>query len=337
MKENSDTDAYACDKRVDELLNSLIDGELTPEEHAKVEQLITHDVKIAQRLLQLQKCKVLIGSLPCAEAPAIVLEGIEIPSAASTPLSEEPTHSQWAGATQLLVRKLLSAAAMIGLVAVLAAVIYAIVAPETVPEGPVATGDRQPSETVMEPSSGTMAALGFSGRLELKTGALATVDSVINRAIADNGLSDSISPAHGQDNKCIHLLSCSREGLEFVLADLKDIWPQLDSATLFVGTEVFGRQVAVDAVTTGQIAEIVDQGSLEKRIEVAKDFAALNNVTERLPGREMLAAIEGQSSNLTRPWRIPKPHLTGSQGTVRKPSGPTEDEATVHLTIIVSW
>lgn len=336
MKKNSDTDTYASDRRIDELLNGLIDGELTARERTKVERLIAHDLKIARRLRQLQRCKMLVSSLPCAEAPAEVLEGVKASLATGARLAEERTYSEWAGTIQLLVRKLLSAAAMIGLVAVLAAVIYAIVAPETVPEGPVAAGDRQPPEKVMEPSPGTMAALGFSGRLELKTSALATVDSVINRAIADNGLSDSISPARGQDKR-IHFLSCSREGLDLVLADLKDIWSQLDSATLFVGTEVFGRQVEVDAVTTEQIAEIVDQGSLERRIEVAKDFAALNNVTERLPGREMLAAIEGQSSSLTRPWRIPKPHLTGSQGTVRKPSGPTEDEATVRLTIIVSW
>ena len=44
---------------MDELLNSFIDGELTPRQQTEVQRLIAHEEKVAQRLRQLQKCKML--------------------------------------------------------------------------------------------------------------------------------------------------------------------------------------------------------------------------------------------------------------------------------------
>ncbi len=337
MKEDPNMDIYASNGRIDELLNSFIDGELTARQEAEVERLIADDVKAAQRLRQLQKCKVLVGSLPCAEAPAEVLEGIKASLATGTLAGGEPSYQEQAGtgSRQLLVRTVLSAAAMIGLVAVLTAVIYTIATPEIAPEGPVAIGNRQPPERVelIKPSPGTVAAPGFSGRLELKTSALVAVDAFINRAIEDNGLSDSTSPAKRQ-NKRIYSLSCSRQDLDSLLAGLEGVWSELDSATLFVNTEAFGEQVVVEAVTAEQIAKIVDQNSPESRIRVAKDFAALNNMSERLPGGEILSAIEGGSRSLL---TIPKPALTGGRKVIEKPTARAEDKEKVRLTIIVSW
>lgn len=335
MKGNPDMDTHASGG-IDELLNSFIDGELTARQQTEVERLIAHDAKIAQRLRQLQQCKMLVGSLPHAEAPAEVLEDIKAALAMRTlPDEHLPTFDERAGKRQLLVRRLLSAAAMFGLVAVLAAVIYTIVATRTVPEGPVAVDDRQPLEKieVIEPGPSVAAATRFSGRLELKTSALTAVDAFINRAIEDSGLSDSTGPARRQDKR-IYPLSCSRQDLNLLLAVLGNIWSELDSATLFVDTEVFGRQVAVDAVTPEQIVEIVNQNNSERTIEVAKDFAALNNMAEHVPGRDIIAAIEDGSRSLI---TIPKPVLTGKQGTIRKPVGQAEDKETVHLTIIVNW
>lgn len=324
MKENPDMDIYASDNRINELLNSFIDDELTARQRSEVERLIAQDVKIAQRLRQLQKCKMLMASLPCAEAPAEVLENIKASPAGRALLSEQgPTFDERAGTRYLLVRKVLSAAAMIGLAAVLTTVIHTIVAPRAVPEGPVAIEKQQAASS------------GFSGRLELKTSALVAVDAFINRAIEDNGLSNSISPARRQ-NRRIYSLSCSREGLNLLLADMEDIWAELDSAALFVDTEEFGRQVAVEAVTTEQITEIVTQDSSEKRIELAQDFTALNNMAEHLPGREIIAAIDNGSRNLISQLRVPKPFLTEREA-IRKPADQAEDRETVHLTIILDW
>lgn len=312
MKRNPDMDPPDSGS-IDELLNSFVDGELTARQQAEVERLIAHDAKIAQRLRQLQQCKILVGFLPHAEAPTEVLDGIKASLAGTTPPAVKQTWDKGAAKKYLLVRRVLSAAAMIGLVAVLTAVIYMTVTPRTPQERPATS-------------------TGFCGKLELKTSDLLAVSAFVNRTMEDRGLSDSVSPERRQDRR-IYSLSCSRKDFNSLLADLEHIWPKLYSATLSVNTEVFGEQVVVDAVTTQQIAQIAEQNNIERRIELAKDFAALNNMAERLPGREILAAIEGGNRSLI---TIPKPALTGDRGTIRKPMGQVDKE-TVHLTIIVNW
>ncbi len=334
MKENSGEDKYAANVRIDELLNSFIDGELTAAQQAQVEELITQDAQIAQRLRQLQKCRMLVGSLPRAEIPFEAAQSIraqlESPigdlrsSAARRPYREIFNRSgrpDGAIENRKLVRRVLAVAAMIGLVAVLAAVIYTILTPQAAPERPVAIESRQAPVT------------GFSGRLELKAGDLTAVSTFVNRAIEDKGISEGT-----QQNKHIYSVSCSAKQFNALLTDLQTIWPGLDSATLFVNTEVFGEPVAVNNVTTAQIAQIAEQNSFQKRIEAAKGFDAMNTLVARLPDREIQSAIDGTKNSPIREWRAPKPILTTSD---RKPAmkSPSQgkEQQTIHLTIVVNW
>ncbi len=108
---------------IEELLNSFIDGELTERERTEVQRLISHDAQVAQRLRELQKTQMLVGSLPRAEAPAQIMNGIKA-SLERDKVSDEPVWSaerfeKRVGARHLLARKVLAAAAMIGLVAIL--------------------------------------------------------------------------------------------------------------------------------------------------------------------------------------------------------------------------
>ncbi len=327
MKENSDENKYAANTRIDELLNSFIDGELTAAQQAQVEHMITRDVQIAQRLRQLQKCRMLVGSLPCAQVPLEVAEGIR--TRLGLPIGDlrfSIFNRQSKIENRKSIRRVLSAAAMIGLVAVLTAVIYIILSPQAAPERPVAIESRQAVQVPAAPP-------GFSGRLELKTGDLAAVSAFVNRAIEDKDISEAV-----QQDKHIYSLSCTTKQFNALLADLETIWPGLDSATLFVNTEVFGKPVAVNNVTTGQIAQIADQNNLQKRLEVAKGFDALNTLVARLPDREIQSAIEGADNSPIREWRAPKPVLTSpSRQTTRKPSSQTQEPKTIHLTIVVNW
>ena len=284
MKENPDINANASDERIDELLNGYIDDELTAEQKAEVESLIKQDAKIADRLRQFQKCRVLVGSMPVAEAPAGVMEGVKasLPDI-SLPGDKQPSYQQQAPKKYVLVRKVLAAAAMIAVAAVLSAVIHRFVPLQTAPE---------------KPAVRVVADSGFSGRLELKTSALNAVDAFIKSAIDDNGLSATVNPERRQYRR-IYTLNCSSKGLNSLLADLDNIWSELDSATLFVNTEVFGVQTVVDAVTTKQIAEIAGRDNLQRRIELAKDYAVLNNIAEHMPDKEIRVAIEAGKPDLT--------------------------------------
>ena len=335
MKENPDMDTNAYNERIDELLNGYIDDELTVERQAEVERLIDQDTKIAQRLRQLQKCQILVASMPYAEAPASVLEGVRaVMVGGSVSSQKQPAYEEQAGRKYVLLRKVLAAAAMITLAAVLSVVIHRIVPPRNTPEGSVAVENRT-AESI-KPAR-MLATSGFSGRLELKTSALNAVDAFIKSSIDDNNdLSASINPERRQSRR-IYSVSCTREGLNSLLDDLDNIWTELDSATLFVNTETFGTQTVVNAVTTKQIAEIAGQESSERRIELAKDFAVLNNLAENLPDKEIQVAIEAGDSSLTQQWRIFKPVLTSNQKAVKKPAEPAQEKQTVRLTIILDW
>jgi len=223
---------------------------------------------------------------------------------------------------------------MIALLGVLAVVIYTIVVPQAALEAPLPVATTQPVNrtTLAEPSPATAGA-AFSGRLELKTSSFAAVDAFVNRTIEENELSGSVGSLRQGDDG-IYYISCNRLGLDSLLADLDDIWSKLDSATLLVDSDVFGKPVVVDAVTPEQIAEIAHQAGPEKRIEVAKSFAALNNMAERLGGKGIMVAIEGQGDSLV---TIPKPVLTGNSKRIRKPVGQAENGQVVRLTITVSW
>jgi hypothetical protein len=226
---------------IEELLNSFIDGELTEREQTEVKRLISHDAQVAQRLRELQNSKMLVSSLPRAEAPARILDEIKASLETGTlsgerAWSEEPSDRR-VGVRHLRFRKVLAAAAMLGLVAILSGVIYTIVAPES---------DRR---SAVPP-------VAFDGRLELKTDALSTVNAFINKAIEDNGLSDSVS-LKTRRGKRVYSLTCSQEDLNLLLADLSNIWERCDSTTLFVNTKMPGEQ-KFDGVSTDHIIKIVD-------------------------------------------------------------------------------
>jgi len=219
---------------IDELLNSFIDGELTERYRTEIQRLMSHDAQIARRLRELQKCQALVNSLPRAEAPADMAERVEASLERTALLGREPSgFDERKGARHLLGRKVLAAAAMIGLVAVLTTLVYTIVVPEDVPP-PVA----------------------FEGRLELKTGNLIAVDAVISKAIENNDILRQRSP-RGQPNERVYALTCSPEALSLLLADLEKVWKGFDSATLYVETKTRGEPVVVSDVSAEQIVDLI--------------------------------------------------------------------------------
>jgi hypothetical protein len=331
---------------IDELLNGFIDGELSAREQVEVQRLIAHDEGVTARLRELQRCKVLVGSLPCAEAPAGTAEQIKASLGRIAPIVQPALRIENVGARHLLLRKVAAVAAMVGLVAVLAAVIYTIVGSDVGTERPVAVKDWErpvgelktvkpevriaavTEKPVLKPAPAEME---FVGRLELETSEPAIVEASINRAIEDNGLSEKIS-AKSEGNKRLYALDCSREALRLLLTDLGNIWKRLDSATLIVETDRFGEQVVVEAVGSGQVIEIVEQDSPEARIGVAKDFAVLNRMAGLSPGREMFAAIDDAQADLT---SIPKPVLTSGEKSIKEQESQPTDDQKAHLTIVL--
>lgn len=321
----------SADPKIDELLNSYLDGELTLRQHTEVQRLIANDSQVARRLRELQSCKTLLGSLPRAEAPVGMVGRVMASLQREKPLDQKPfSYDARKGARHLFLRKLTAAAAMIGLVAILSVVVYTVVAPPTGigPSGPVAHVPGEGGERVVTPGPGEMHVTGFDGTLELQTGDLIAVDAYLNRAIAENGLSRYVTEEHHGRIRT-YTFSCGREGVRSLLAELEGIWPRFDSATLVVEDQAYGPPAAVSAVTVEQASEIIESDSPEERAQLAKGFAALNGIADLMPGRHVLAAID--KSTVT-PLVIPKPVLTGGtqEGTVS-----IEDDVQVDLTIVL--
>ena len=315
---------------IDELLNSFIDGELTQRHRTEVQRLISHDPQVAKRLHELQECKILVSSLPRAEAPADMAERVKASLDAPAFLAEKPSgFGTRRGATYLLVRKVLAAAAMIGLVAVLGILVYSVLVPGRPVEPPMAVDDRPDLPPMVEPRPRVVAA-EFYGRLELETDNFVAVDASVGRAILDNGLSDCLTPTSPKD-KGLYALSCTPEALNLLLTDLSIIWQKFDYATLFVETGQFAQQIVINAVNTEQIGEIVEQDTLEKRTEVAANFALLNNMTELLPGKELFAAINGEEIDII---TTVKPVFTWDEEVTKKRTL-TESGRKIHLTIMI--
>ncbi|UCE99348.1 MAG: hypothetical protein JSV82_09340 [Planctomycetota bacterium] len=329
------------DDQIEELLNGYVDEELSPRQHTELQRLITHDQQIAKRLQELKKCKALVSSLPFVEAPAGMTDDIKAALERTAPIGYQPQPlDQRIGARHLLVRRLTAVAAMVGLVAVLATLVYTIVAPEDVADRSVAIEAwEQPVAPVAaegltagQDSQIGLAMAQFNGRLEFKTATLIAVSASINRAIEQNALLEKVS-VEAEADKSVYALSCSRQALNLLLTDLQNMWERFDSATLFVQTGDFGAQVIVETVTAEQIADIANQDTFDDRIDVAKDFAVLNRTADLLPGREILAAIDDTGPDLI---TIPKPVLTSSERTIKKPPLQAMDEQEIHLTIVVT-
>ncbi len=304
---------------IDELLNSFVDGELTTRQETEVRRLIENDPQIARRVQQLQRCKLLMSSLPVAEAPVGMLDDVKASMETVTQQGRPFAYQKHTETKHLLFRRMAAVAAMIGFVVVLTAVVFTIAPPENAPEG---------AEGIHVPSFA--GPTGFSGKLEFITKELNAVDSFVTRTIEDNGYTDFLSPT--QDvNRRIYFISCSKEGLNRLLADLDNIWDKLDSAALHVKTGDLGQEIVVNAVTTKQIADIANQNNTSRSIEVAGDYSVLNGVAKELPGRDIFSAIEDRTSSL---MKINKPNLT--EKIIEKPGIQENGEKTIHLTIIVS-
>ena len=122
------SEGYRTD--IEELLSCYVDGELSERGRTEVKRLIQHDESVAAKLLRMEKQKQLLNSLPIASAPVGLVEDIK-GRLAKRPISErfELDVDESAGARHLLYRRVLTAAAMLMLVGVLAVVVFNIIMP----------------------------------------------------------------------------------------------------------------------------------------------------------------------------------------------------------------
>ena len=328
--------------KIEELLNSYIDDELSADERSEVQRLVRENHTIAQRLRQLERCKAMVSSLPPAEPPAAVVAGIkQLLRNHSADTNESKHIESRRGARHLFVRQVLAASIIIGLVGILGAVVYKIVEPEKITTPIVAFNPMPTVKPAVMPVE-TKKAVAVAAventegiglySLQLQTADFTAVDAYVNKLLEESPWL-RYEATKDQPGKSAYRILCSRGGLEAMMSDLATVWSKFDSTTLIVRTDNVGQDVTVASVKPEQIADIARQDTIDKRVKLANNFAMLNRVEQIMPDEKMLAATERPMPELT---TIPKPVLTsGDKNAVTAPKG-AWDQVQVDLNIVVT-
>jgi hypothetical protein len=337
---------FEQNQKIEELLNGYIDGELSADERSQVERLVSENQAIAQRLNQLEKCKLLVSSLPPAEPPAQLVAGIKelVRNYSVGKVSDHIERRR--GERHLFIRQALAASIIIGLVSVMGAVVYKIVGPEQTPariiavkSAPVINRTMQPAASkpqetkkeVIVAAAEEPTSVGLYS-LRLRTTDFAAVDAYVNKLLEESPWL-RYEATKDQPGKSEYKILCSRGGLEAMMNELATVWSKFDSTTLIVRTDNVGQYITVESVKPEQIADIARQNNIDNRVKLAKDFAAINGISQMMPDEKMLAFTERSMPELT---TIPKPVLTsGEKTTAAAPKG-AWDKIQVDLDITVA-
>ena len=229
---------------IDDMLSSYADGELSVRQNTEIQRLAERNEDIKARLQGLQNLKALINGLPRPEAPEEIADQIRVLLERRTLFGEVPSESS-RPIYHLIFQRIRASAAVAGLVAVFFMLVYSIIAPprSSSPNDPDA-GNSTPAQLTRTQAVKTD---GITARLELYCSSLAVVDSAIQRTVEHNEIDDYERQAFS-DRK-IYQVKCSKAALNNMILDLRDIWPRLTDARLYLYTDWFGRCVEVKSVS----------------------------------------------------------------------------------------
>jgi hypothetical protein len=190
------------------------------------------------------------------------------------------------------------------------------------------------AEAPLIPST-VVADAGITGRLELRTGALAQTDAFLRQAIENAGLSE-IAEIETTDDRRIFRVASTREGVNRLVASLGSAWPRIDDATLHVARPGDGAEtVQIETVTPEQTAAILARKSTEASMRAARAYAAMNHMIRSAPGSQILAVIQEDTSNMLAEATVPRPLLTSNGETPKTTRVSPEGKIQADLTIVL--
>ncbi|MHC5061606.1 MAG: anti-sigma factor family protein [Planctomycetota bacterium] len=334
-------------KNVDELLSCYIDGELSDRERTKVKRLVQHDKNVATKLADMQKQKQLLNSLPVVKAPEGLLQSINISLNAKPSTDKyfiDTNHS--AGAKHLLLRRVLSAAAIFVLAGALALVVFNVIAPgsasrKTVAFAPPADGpanQAQATETIVasapagtEPASESYT---FSAALELVTYDSIAVNSHIAKVIYNNRLVDNTIPRRQATSSTYHI-TCTAEQVVTLMGDLDAVWDKCNNTSLKVHDEIASADIKIDNITSAQAINIFAPDKYTEQIKMARNFADFNTLI-RNSGASSDLALSTPTENREFVPSVPiKPELTRTEQQPA-PTENTQERQNINLIITVT-
>ena len=332
---------------IEELLSNYIDDELTERERNEAKRLIAHDADIKYKFEQLRKIKVLLNLAPRSDVPDHILENIKTQIERQVLLGEHPQQKHVrTGRKYLVLRRALTAAAMLALVAALAWVIMDIMVPGSKLTNPVSLNQKTKADRkvlyekpVFTDSSATKSIASasnkrmppFYARLELATTKAATVDAFISKMILNSDMFDLITSVDRQPGNIRYSINCDRKDVNKLLAQMAPAWQQCENVQLSIAGETINSFVTINNVAMVQAMDVFSIDQPQKRGEVVKQMAHLNQMTGLSEYQKVFTNDNSAVENLLRPS---KPVLTEAANPIASSVKPEITEPT-NLTIIV--
>lgn len=261
---------------IDELLSGFIDGELTVRQKTELQRLMTNDPSIEGRIKELEKCRQLVQSLPAAEAPPDILGNVRSAMEKSALLGSPEMHLvEQAGARHLIIRNVISVAAMVGLVMILGVVIYTVVSPDSfdgAAEQFVAVDNKPVLTEAVEPKADVIEI--FTAELQLAALDPASAIGFVGKTLAGSDLlyRSKIGTETGE-----FVVECTKAEAIILVESI------ISHSSGFLSMDFTVRadeDIEIAGVGFEEIVGVLSQSSAEKYVKAAKYFASLDSIAE---------------------------------------------------------
>ena len=224
---------------VEELLNDLVDDQATDRQEIEFKRLAKHDPAIIDLLEAMRRQKELLNALPVESAPAFLAEEVRSALERKLILGDVTESEQTlAGASHLLLRRILTTAAMLLLpLGLLSFVVYEILKPASVGPAVYVSTD----ETLAQEDQGNLAAvtlapdrdLPFDGVLTFRTVRQIAVSSYIEKMVFDQGLINFTVP-NRTANATTYQITAPPEKIAMLIDSLGNVWSHCQAVTLSI-------------------------------------------------------------------------------------------------------
>lgn len=332
-------------EQIEEMLNCYIDGELDERKSNEVKRLIDNDSQIQSLYDSLKRYKNLMDTVCSVPSPEGLCDNITAHLEREVLLADTQIYSLKAGRRHLMARRLMTAAAVIALAAVLTFVIFDIFVPKSsrqqllsgalrkkvikqvLYEKPFDETKQQQDTKIVPQNSYDVPLVAV---LTLKTNSPIEVDWSVAKALTTTNLFNQTAAIDRRTGVVRYVINCNDQSLVSLMQELSFIWPRCTDTKIDIGTEQAGKYITIDNIGAGQVIEICKAENSGQRLRMANDLAIINKFTTPAITDRLYAAADIDYDLLV----TQKPTLTSTEKT--QIAGQSSNEIkNATLTIIV--
>ena len=264
---------------MEELLSALVDDEATERQKNEYFRLVQHDPSIADQLAVMQRQKQLLAALPVESAPETLAEDVCAAIERKQILSDVPSAQPTVvGTSHLLMRRILTTAAMLLPIGVLSFVVFDILKDPS--EGPVdyppVTNRLAQNGTADSDVPAIAKELPFDGILTFRTQQPMAVSNYTLKMITDQGLGRPTMINRMEGGAATYQITAPPEKIAVLMDFLEGVWPHCQQITLSVLGSAQDSRIEIPNVLTEQVKTLMLEDSREMFNRLAGQYASAN-------------------------------------------------------------